>query len=85
MNYTESQKEIISRIYSVVPKNTIWMDELLKISSISFSEKIETACTNLETKEMILNENFINEYCQSDEHLLMLILHELYHIIMGIY
>lgn len=83
MNYTESQKQIISRIYSVVPKNSIWMDELLKISSISFSEKIETACTNLETKEMILNENFIDEYCQSDEHLLMLILHELYHIIMG--
>lgn len=83
MNYTESQKQIISRIYSVVPKNTIWMDELLKINSISFSDKIRGARIYVEEKRMTLNENFINEYCQSDEHLLMLILHELYHIIMG--
>jgi hypothetical protein len=35
------------------------------------------------TPRLLLNKTFLDEYCQDDGDLFLLILHELYHVILG--
>ena len=87
MNNKKQEKEIIRRIYNVIPVGTLHMQELLSILEIKLThdEKItKSACLTCEiTPTLILNIDFIEEYCKTDEHLFMLIMHELYHKILG--
>ena len=78
------EKNIIKRLYNVLPINSLELDEFLDILSLKFTDIISTAAITCQTKPiLLLNKGFIDLYCQTDEHLLMLIMHELYHIILG--
>lgn len=77
--------EIKKRLFSVIPTSSLHMMEFLKIMNIRFVEK-ETnsaAVTCTSRPELLLNKNFIDTYCKTDEHLFMLVMHELYHIVLG--
>jgi hypothetical protein len=51
---------------------------------IEFSNETETACVECRTTpRLLLNKGFLDEYCRDDGDLFLLILHELYHIILG--
>lgn len=77
-------EDLKQRIFKLLPVDSIYSDELLNICDIKYSNEIETACVTVGAKPvMLLNQEFIEEHCKSDAHLLMLILHELYHIILG--
>lgn len=83
----ESKKEIINRLYNVLPIGTLQMQEFLKLFKIVITEddkEVPTACITCDLRPiMILNQHFVDEYCKTDEHLYMLIMHELYHKILG--
>ena len=75
---------IKNRIYSLVESSSLHMMELLKVTNIRLTDEIDSAAITCDVyPELLLNEKFIEEYCKTDEHLLMLIMHELYHIILG--
>ena len=78
-------EQIKKRLFSVIPTSSLHMMEFLKLLNIRFTDT-ETAsaavtCTN--RPELLLNKEFIETFCQTDEHLFMLVMHELYHIILG--
>ena len=77
--------DIKRRLFSVIPTSSLHMMEFLKLMNIRFAndETSSAAVTCGARPELLLNENFIKEYCQTDEHLFMLIMHELYHIVLG--
>jgi len=86
---TEKERDKIarimrSRILNVLPAASYQMDKFLQLVDIVISDQTPSACVETGPQPRLhLNEGFISKYCQRDEHLLMLVLHELYHIILG--
>lgn len=81
-----SDEELIKkRLFSVVSTSSLHMMKLLQLMSIRFvSEETKTAAVTCESRpELLLNKEFINSFCKTDEHLFMLVMHELYHVILG--
>ena len=73
------------RIYNVFPAGELALDHLLGLFSVSYSTKIPTAAvqTRLPPK-LLFNRQFVDEHCRTDEHLLMLLMHEMYHLVLGL-
>ncbi|MBQ9242401.1 MAG: hypothetical protein IJ165_04110 [Proteobacteria bacterium] len=78
------EEKIIARILNVIPPSSFELTTFLSLFRVRFSDNTETACvTCSNSPELLLNQTFIETYCKSDEHLVMLIMHELYHVILG--
>ena len=78
------EEKIVTRILDVIPPGSFELTTFLSLFSVRFSEKTETACVTCgESPELLLNKEFIEAHCQTDEHLFMLVMHELYHVILG--
>ncbi len=77
--------DIKRRLFSVIPTSSLHMMEFLKLMDIRFTEKetSSAAVTCTSRPELLLNKSFVDTCCKTDEHLFMLIMHELYHIILG--
>ncbi len=77
--------DIKRRLYSIIPVGTLQMQEFLSLLNIRITTtEVETACVTCKYKpELLINSDFVNEYCKTDEHLFMLVMHELYHVILG--
>lgn len=73
-----------ARIMNVLPAATYHMDHFLRLVDVIVSDRVETAAMECGPQpRMLLNAAFVEKFCQRDEHLLMLIMHELYHLILG--
>ena len=78
------EEKIIARILDVIPPVSFEMTTFLSLFRVRFSDKTETACVTCgDSPELLLNKDFIEAHCQTDEHLFMLVMHELYHVILG--
>ena len=78
------EEKIIARILDVIPPRSFELTTFLTLFRVRFSEKTKTACVTCgESPELLLNKDFIEAHCQTDEHLFMLVMHELYHVILG--
>ena len=77
--------DIKKRLFSVIPTSSLHMMEFLKLMNIRFTEKetSSAAVTCTSRPELLLNKDFVDTYCKTDEHLFMLVMHELYHIVLG--
>ena len=72
------------RIFNAVPAATFQMQKLFETVDIGLSEKIPSAAIlSGRQPRMLFNPAFIADYCRTDEHLMMLVFHELYHLILG--
>ena len=81
---TPEAAAIRERIFNVLPAATYQMEKLFGLFDIEFSEVTQTACVECRaTPRLLLNKTFLDEYCQDDGDLFLLILHELYHVILG--
>src|SRR4030095_7617488 len=80
---TPEAMAIRERIFNVLPSASYQMEKLFGLFDIEFSEETQTACVECRTTpRLLLNKRFLDEYCQDDGDLFLLILHELYHVIM---
>lgn len=78
------EEKIITRILDVLPPSSFELTTFLSLFRVRFSEKTKTACVTCgESPELLLNKDFIEAHCQTNEHLFMLVMHELYHVILG--
>ena len=78
------EEKIVSRILDVIPPVSFEMTTFLSLFRVRFSDKTETACVTCgDSPELLLNKDFVEAHCQTDEHLFMLVMHELYHVILG--
>ncbi|MDY6431009.1 MAG: hypothetical protein SPL00_04390 [Bacilli bacterium] len=77
--------DIKKRLFSVIPTSSLHMMEFLKLMDIRFTdtETNSAAVTCSSRPELLLNKAFVETYCKTDEHLFMLVMHELYHIVLG--
>ena len=78
------EEKIIARILDVIPPSSFELTTFLSLFRVRFSEKTKTACVTCGgSPELLLNKDFIEAHCQTNEHLFMLVMHELYHVILG--
>lgn len=78
------EEKIIERILDVIPPGSFELTTFLSLFRVRFSEKTKTACVTCgDSPELLLNKEFIEAHCRTDEHLFMLVMHELYHVILG--
>ena len=89
-NYTTpEERKLISqqlkgRILNVIPSASYQMDRFLLLVDLAFSDNTETAAIECGSQpKLILNKRFVEQYCTRDEHLFMLVMHELYHLTLG--
>jgi hypothetical protein len=81
---TVSEQRLRQRIFNVLPAASFQFDRLLQLLDIVESDLSPTACVECSVLPRLhLNPGFVAEYCRQDEHLFLLILHELYHVILG--
>lgn len=77
-------EQLQSRILRVVPAGTIYMEMLQKIHSMEWSTQTDTCSVSCDVQpRMRFNREFMDEHCGKDCHLLMVILHELHHVLYG--
>lgn len=80
----EITKAIKTRIYNIIPAATWQMERILNLLEIIADDSIPTACVDCSVRPSLrINPKFIAKYCKTDEHLMMLILHEIFHIVLG--
>ncbi len=73
-----------ARIYSVIPAASYQMEKLLSLVDIACTEDVPTAAIEcVERPRMLLNPRFIEASCRTDEHLFLLVMHELQHVVLG--
>ncbi len=81
---TDEETAIVLRILNVLPARSFELQRFLSIFRVRLDRSVPTACvTCKESPELVLNPDFLAEHCQSDEHLFMLVMHELHHVLLG--
>ncbi|NWF69188.1 MAG: hypothetical protein HXY40_08880 [Chloroflexi bacterium] len=75
---------LAARLVNCLPAATFEMETLSRLAGIETSRKIPTAAVEcLSRPRLLLNPDFVAKYCQRDEHLFLLVMHELWHILLA--
>ena len=81
MNESES---LAQRIALCLPAATFEMDTFCRLVGIEASREIVSAAVEPGVQSrMLINPDFVQRYCQRDEHLFLLVMHEIWHILLG--
>lgn len=76
--------DIRRRIYEVVPAASFHMHKILSLTEIVLTDTVATAAVDVGARSRLsLNPTFVEQYCARDEHLFLLVMHELHHVILG--
>ena len=77
-------RRLKNRIVNVIPPGTEYLETLLKLSDMAWTDALPTAAiTGGGTPRLLFNRDFVEAYCTLDEELMMLVLHELHHVLYG--
>jgi hypothetical protein len=70
------------RLASCIPGATFELEAFLRLVEIRETTEIPTAAvTTGATCRLLINPEFVDRYCQHDEHLFLLVMHELWHVL----
>lgn len=75
---------LADRIRQCVPLRHPAFGKLLQLLSIEVTDAVPTAAVTVGARSrMLINPAFVAECCRTDAHLSMLVMHELYHVLLG--
>lgn len=76
--------QLAARLVGCVPAATIEMETLCRMAGIKVNRHIPTAAVEcVRRPRLLINPDFAAQHCQRDEHLFLLVMHELWHIILA--
>lgn len=76
--------EIERRVLNLVVGVPYGIEKLIQLMDIVITDEIPTACVPIgQSPKLYINPGFVEEYCDTEEKLFSLILHELHHILLG--
>lgn len=77
-------RDLTQRIWNAFPVSQPAFAKLLGLLDIEISDKVPTAAVSLGiNSRLLINPEFAERHCSSDEALVMLVLHELWHVVLG--
>ena len=80
----DEEDEIALRLINCIPGATFELEQVLTFVDIELTDSIPTAAVTTGLRSsLLLNPDFVEEHCQSDEHLFLLVMHELWHVLLG--
>ncbi|MEL6405922.1 MAG: hypothetical protein AAFR81_16250 [Chloroflexota bacterium] len=81
---TDEASRIMSRLLASMPAATFEMETLSRLADIVASRQIPTAAMECRHRpRLLINPDFVAQYCKRDEHLFLLIMHELWHVMLA--
>ena len=73
-----------ARVLQSVPLRHPAFGKLLQLLSVEASREVPTAAVTLGARSrLLINPDFVARRCRTDAHLSMLVMHELYHVLLG--
>jgi len=76
--------EITRRLVNCLPSASFEMETFCRLAGLEISRRVPTAAVECVLRpRLLLNPDFLAQYCQRDEHLFLLVMHELWHIILA--
>jgi hypothetical protein len=76
--------QLAARLVACLPAATFEMETLCRLAGIKASREIHSAAVECRYRpRLLLNPDFIDQYCKRDEHLFLLVMHELWHVILA--
>jgi hypothetical protein len=84
INKRDDGDAIITRLLACLPAATLEMETFCRLAGIRVTHDIPTAAVETAYRpRLLLNPDFIAAHCQRDEHLFLLVMHELWHVILA--
>lgn len=84
MTALASTRPIEDCILDAFPSGSYALHALLQVIEIVESEEVETAATECRVRpRMLINPRFVAEHAETPEKLLVLVMHELHHVLLG--
>jgi predicted metal-dependent peptidase len=75
---------LVHRVLNAVPARSYAMNALLSLVRVEASREVETAAVSCERRPVLrINPDFVRARCRTDEHLFLLVMHELHHVLLG--
>lgn len=82
-----SQREsahITRRLLGCLPATQFEMQTLTRLAGVVATRDVPTASVECKRRpRMLINPDFVDKNCERDEHLFLLIMHELWHVLLG--
>lgn len=76
--------ELATRILNAIPAAAFEMNALLSLLRIEETESVATASVSCTRRPVLrINPAFVRRHCRTDEHLFLLVMHELHHVLLG--
>jgi hypothetical protein len=76
--------QLVARLLGCLPAATMEMEALCRMAGIRVSRDIPTAAVECVYRpRLLINPDFVAQYCRRDEHLFLLVMHELWHVILA--
>ena len=76
--------DLALRLFNALPAGAYEVTALLSLLRVEESRDVPTAAVTCERRPVLkLNPDFLAEHCASDEHLFLLVMHELHHVLLG--
>jgi hypothetical protein len=80
---TESST-ITRRLIAAMPASRFEMETLCRLAGIEATHSVPTAAVECKRRpRLLINPEFVRKYCERDEHLFLLVMHELWHVLLA--
>lgn len=75
---------IAERIAHSLPGSSFELEQLVRLVGIEETRDIATAAVTTRGRaRLLINPDFVAQYCERDEHLFLLVMHEMWHVLLG--
>src|SRR5262245_30539096 len=72
------------RVARSIPGATFELEALVRLVGIEETSEVATAAVTCGARaRLLLNPDFVATHCRRDEHLFLLVMHELWHVLLG--
>jgi len=76
--------DLTARVLNAIPAGAFEMNALLSLLRIDETDAVPTASVSCERRPVLrINPDFVRRHCRTDEHLFLLVMHELHHVLLG--
>lgn len=76
--------DLTTRVLNAIPAGAFEMNALLSLLRIEETDAVPTASVSCERRPVLrINPEFVRRHCRTDEHLFLLVMHELHHVLLG--
>ena len=83
-NSDPTAADVTRRLLQAMPAATFELEGFTRLAQIRMTRRIPTAAVEAKYRpQLLINPDFIQTYCQRDEHLFLLVMHELLHVLLA--